>query len=195
METPNLTLELCGGLNVGSVNEPKERYRSLEECADKRHLSAKVLSEAKRSEPVPHHGFQSNGQIQWESCQPFLLEHWKPRFEEVALGEITEKEKWQLEKLKEEVIKLRNHNRTKSKDFISRKLVLTNVNTLYGNLFSQLSRYLLDEMPAKCNGMNAVQLKEKNSEFINRLFSQLKYQSEAWERAEDIQEDENETEE
>jgi len=175
----------CGGRLVGSGDNPKEWYNSLGECSKDRQIPFEILSRARAIAPTPHDGFTKNGRIFWQELQPMLEE----RYDEFAAQlpkEDREREILELKKLKEEVIKLTNFNKTKSKDFISRKLVLKTINSLYGNVFTQLSRYLEFEMPSKCDGMSSVQLKQYNKDFLIRLLSGLKNQEKIWREADDM---------
>lgn len=190
MPQPNLTLDRCGGVMVGQ-NDPRERYNGLDHCSKERNIPVAVLKLCKASDTVPHHGFCRNGKVIWQDLQPYLSEHYHEYLAATLVVPDDEREKLELRKLAAEVTKLENYNKTKSKDFISRKLVLKTVNSLYANVFSQLSRYLLQEMPAKCDGMTANQLKAYNKEYLSRLLSGLKNMESVWGHADDIKEEDS----
>lgn len=185
--TPNLTLDLCGGRTVSRGGVTFERYDSLKECGEKRNIPYRVLLEASKQHAP---GIKANNSVHWEEIQPYLSQHYTELLTASlthSMGDEGEREVLELRKLRGEVIKLENYNKSKSKDYISRKLVLRTVNTLYGNVFAQLSRYLEHEMPAKCEGMSAQQLKQYNKEFLVRLLSSIKHQETIWKDAGDVE--------
>jgi hypothetical protein len=188
IQTPNLTLDNCGGKTVKRNGADCEWFKSLKQCSTLRNIPVKVLHLA-RTANAP--GITVEGRIYWSELQPYLTDNFTRLLAESLprQNEDNDRDKWELSKLKEEVVKLRNYNRTKSKDYISRKLVLKTVNTLYGNVFAQFQRYLEMEMPGKCDGMSANQLKAYNKDFLVRLFSSLKHQERIWNNADDIKED------
>lgn len=186
METPNLTLDLCGGKVATRDGVAKERYKSLEECAAKRHIPTKVLSAAKNSEPLPHHGFQTNCHIKWDELQPWLSANYTTFLSNTLSPDNDEIAALEKRKLTAEVVKLENFNKERSRDYISRKLVLKTMHTLYGNLFAHYQRYLEQEQPQQCAGMTPLQLKQHNREFMIREFASLKNQENLWAACADI---------
>lgn len=174
MELPNFNTETC-------------TYLSCKECATARNIDIEVLLAARATKPLPP-GMHESGRIKWHEFQPWFVEHYR----ELAATTGDEREKLELRKLKAEVVKLENFNKTRSKDFISRKLVLKTVLTLYGQLFSQLTRYLEQEQPSRCEGMTALQLKTANKDYLSTLFSSLKNQSELWKDCQDLGEEADE---
>ena len=159
-------------------------YKSCKECSEARYIDIRVLIASKHILPKPP-GIQANGSIYWHHYQPWLIDH----YSELVDNSDTQREKLELRKLKGEVVKLENYNRTRSKDFISRKLVLKTVGNIYANVFAQLARYLLEESPSKNEGMSANQLKAANKEFLVSLFSSLKLQENIWQDAKDLGEE------
>ena len=190
-EQPNLTLENCGARTVTKKGVICERYDSLEEISERRHIPKSVLKLASRKRAP---GIKGNNSIHWEEIQPYLAENYVQLLAESlrAQDEPTdETAKLETRKLKAEVIKLENFNKAKSKDWISRKTVLRTIHRHYGNLFAQLSRYLVDEQPTKCEGMAANDIKQINKDYLVSLFSQLKHQEDVWTKAEDVQDDDD----
>ena len=159
-------------------------YKSCKDCAEQRYIPIAVLIASRHIIPKPP-GQKANGSIAWHEFQPWIIEH----YSELVDNHDTQLEKLELRKLKGEVVKLENYNRTRSKDFISRKLVLKTVGNIYANVFAQLSRYLLEESPSKNEGMSANQLKAANKEFLVSLFSSLKLQENIWQDAKDLGEE------
>lgn len=117
---PNLTTDLVGGtLAKGNL----QRYASLTECSEARSIPLGVLSLAKRKNAP---GFKANGGIYWDELQPFLAQNFTtlltgstPVSEEENNRLAVKREKLELEKLAEEVKKLRNLNRKSDSEYIN----------------------------------------------------------------------------
>ena len=172
---PNLTLDYCGGKNVNGDNGPYEWYVSLLECSEKRNIPFKVLLYTKKQQKVPHNGFVRNGCIKWNELQPYLKEHY---FEFLAScpkdTDEESREVLELRKLKAEVVKLENFNKSRSKDFVSRRLVLKTINEMVMNTSAVLRRWLEQEQPFKCEGMSALKLQQMNKDILIQLFTDMK---------------------
>lgn len=189
LTNPNLTVNYCGGTNTNCG----ETYKSQAELSLKRHIPLRILQLAKQRIPAEEKnkfGFMSNGKIKWIQLQPYLQTHYSElenifRGEQQDSTEDNEYDKWELRKLKAETIAKENANRKDSDKYIDRRVTIDTFQTIIGKLFSKLSNYLEQEQPAKCDGMNAVQLKAINIEFRNRLFSECKNQLIRWESKEE----------
>lgn len=176
MESPDLTLNLCGGKVTVREGQSKERYKSLAECSNKRNIPLQILSSAKAAEAIPHHGFKDNGSIHWDELQQWLADDYTLFVGETLTPANDKREELELRKLMADVIKAENFNKAKSKEFIRRKEYTRGFNTVVGNILNTFARYLIQEQPQQCNGMNANQILANNKPILNRMYAEWKNQ-------------------
>jgi hypothetical protein len=168
---PNLTLEPCGGKIIEQGNAFCERYRSLREVSIKRNIPRRLLILANEENPP---GIKSNGQVFWELFQPWLAENYERLFEAVKDKYIaTDSASLEEQKLREEVIKLRNYNKANDKSYISRKLVFGTVNNIRNKWVEVLRQKLEHELPLKCKGMEEIELKAFGRKVVDELLHQF----------------------
>lgn len=187
---PNLTLEPSGGKLIKKGTQLLERYSSPLECSMKRNIPRKVLLLAAKENPP---GIKSNGSIFWEIFQPWLADNYNRLFEIAKEKyEETSSTLLQEEKLKQEIIKLKNYNRSRSPAYIQRKLVFDTINRIKTKWTDLLRQKLENEFPARCNGMNPQELKEVGKNLCDELLRQFATPISQWANAPDIPEEDEE---
>lgn len=132
-------------------------------------------------------GFRSNSSINWTELSAWMTEH---EDEIESIVEDSTREKLELQKLKEIVIGLKNKNRGKDADFISRKLVLSTVKRAVDEWSKVMTRYFIQEQPTKCGGMTEPDLRTNNIEFLKEALSILATPLNEWEQGKDLVEKE-----
>ena len=189
--TPNLSLDPAGGRLVGIAGQLRERYGGMKLLSEKRNIPLNILKIAK-SENAP--GMPSNGEIRAEYFLPWLKDNYS-RLEAI----IQDREKrgdhnhLQEQKLKEEIVKLRNYNRSHSDAFISRKLVFETIDMIRNKWTEYLRQKLEYELPSKCGGMSVIELREVMTKVCDDLLLQFSKPLSKWtEVRESDEEDEEE---
>lgn len=190
MTMPNLSLEHVGG-RVNRWNECI--YATQGQLSEARNIPLCVLKAAKRKSAP---GFvQDKTIVNWAKLQPWLMEHYQECSSEIEPERTEEpkgdkRDRLELKKLEQEVKKLENFNRSKSADFISRKLVISTHKRIASEWTSLVSRYLIHEQPSKCSGMEEIALREANQEFITKASAILSTPLNEWEQAKDLETEE-----
>jgi hypothetical protein len=190
---PNLSLTPCGGVVTRQGNE---RYTSLYQVGEWRNIPRKILLLARRENPP---GLMSSGNIQSEKFLPWLQANYT-RLEELAKDRDKKKKPNQEEidtlqeqKLKEEILKLKNFNKSKSDAFISRKLVFETINKIKASWTDTLRQKLEYELPAKCQNLSQLELKEVMTKLCDELLYKFSTPISQWSNeTKEVEEDEEE---
>lgn len=182
VNTPNLSLEPCGGLIVSKNGQKLERYKSFKRLSAARGISLPILRIAASEQPP---GLGPDGGIKWELFQPWLVQNYNRlalavQDKEKSNSDGDSEDKLRLEKLKEEIIKLRYENLGKNKEYVSRKLVIQTVQRIRDQVASYLRQKLENEMPPKCKNATELELKAFGKSLVDEIFAKLSKPVSTW---------------